>query len=196
LLPDGGSVPSISEAGGLQAVERLFEEAGPLTVLEIFHALAGTEAEPNPLLVRHHAVEADLLGRPDAAVREILFDPRVIAKVSPSTCDGFIVGNYWRHKAKKDYASGRDYVCLKNDCGFWTTEGTKAVICANSTEVDARAGIDLGNGWEGDWGQVPLNQPFWHYVPSGPWRRFAADGDSTGAQYHLRVAALYQKGAS
>jgi hypothetical protein len=68
-------VHSLVSAGDRELVGRLLDSNGPLTLLEIFLALAPDDAAPHPALVRSHAREALALKRSDVdAVLELTVD--------------------------------------------------------------------------------------------------------------------------
>ncbi|HVZ31922.1 MAG TPA: hypothetical protein VG963_05825 [Polyangiaceae bacterium] len=76
-------------------LDRLEAEAGKLTLLETFYALAPGDAVPHPDLVQLHAVEVQGLGRADAAVRHVSFDVNLPVQKSASACDSYATANQW-----------------------------------------------------------------------------------------------------
>jgi hypothetical protein len=55
----------------VDVVEALFEDYGPLTMLEVFRAVAPSGTVPHPRLVESHVIEAGVLGRTSAEVRVV-----------------------------------------------------------------------------------------------------------------------------
>lgn len=74
-------------------LERLQAEAGELTLLETFYALAPAGAKAHPDLERFHAEQVAALGRVDSSVHRVAFDVNQPVEKSISGCDNWAAAN-------------------------------------------------------------------------------------------------------
>lgn len=113
----------------------LARQAGKLTTLEKFKALAPADAVPHQLLVDAHAGQAVSLGRTDASVRQIQFDPSLVLKYStPTACRNAALGGATPNDSfTSAWFETAGTVCT-NDCD-WTGDDMKVWACVADGSV-------------------------------------------------------------
>jgi hypothetical protein len=177
----------------------------PLTMLEVFRALAPKGLEPDARLVASHAKEARDLQRADDQVELVTIDLDKEIEKSVASCESYVYDvsdqlpgyNYFFRGAKTSVSGGQS-ACLNNDCGYYTEGQTRAGTCnETATAINGRA----------SWGYKNTNNGAWLYTPdylisgfsarrfqivytAGNPKRMAAQGASNGTVYHLRSGVL------
>jgi hypothetical protein len=205
FVSDGGSASlRIAETGSVlvpSTLDRLLEEAGPLTTLEIVLALGPEGTVPAASIAGAHPAEARALGREDTSVRHVAFDTAApIQKYTTAQCttDIFSTGNTWRRKATLDNAEGDHTTCVWNDCSYRTTGGTIAGLCNDSNaDIEAKEKFsESATGWDAISAvTVAAGQKKRYYRASGANRRHGIYGSSdAGKKYHTRAGEMYIRG--
>ena len=144
--------------GTVDVVGALFEEYGPLTMLELFRAVAPAGTVPDQRLVASHVSEAAVLGRADSAVREAN-----LQALTEESSDGVVLKATLREGAEQDCrtalftpdannvwtrvsilphtsAAGQNagFVCTGGDTGAFTD--ATANICTQSFQRPLKVG--------------------------------------------------------
>lgn len=139
----GGILMSFSKPNALPrfAIDVLEEKAGhELTPLEIFQSLA-PEGAPHARLLADHAQRARVLGRADASVVRVVFEPQLIEKAwTPEQCEQSLIPNAIVQIRKNDL-SANFTSCTANrpaipqgSCNHWIqTNRHRAGVCNNSS---------------------------------------------------------------
>jgi len=177
----------------------------PLTMLEIFRALAPKNMEPDARLVASHAQEVIGLERADDKVELVTVDLEKQIEKSVASCENYVYdvsdqlpGYGYFFRGAKTSVSGSQSACLNNNCGYYTEGQTRAGTCNESnSSIIGRAA----------WGYSSVNNGAWLTTPeltvsafsarrwviaftSGQPKRMAAQGGSNGTLYHLRSGVL------
>jgi len=184
--------------------DRALEAAGePLTMLEMFYALAPEGEVPDAALVEAHEAETAELGRVSDEVINVGIDVTAPVEKSAASCEAFIydlsgqiAGSYYGSRGTMDNASGSNYLCLYGMCSYYTTSYTRSGACNESNVTMSARGV---------WGYQSVNNGAWVYsgwvsmapytayrwsMQSGSARRMAVVAYSSGT-YRLRTGAVW-----
>jgi hypothetical protein len=183
MVPEhGGPEPSIMlhEIGTLDSadpVAALMEHNGLLTMLEIFKAYAGPNRVAHEALVASHAVEAQLMGRPDARAKSALIPKAALGAPPVGSCSSYVYPDVYPYRwtQKNSLMSTQiernAYICAGDPIEAYTNVRTASQPCKNKTRnwVTAATCND-GFGWSCSGGIV--GQAGYGPSTNGPWTMY------------------------
>jgi hypothetical protein len=209
-----GTIYSIEETGSAYAVNTAVDRlmAQPLTLLEVYNAVAGDKEAPEEL-VTLHSEECARLGRPDTAMLSLSVDLNAPVKKDLAACTGFVfadpgAGLGWTNR--RAYFYNGSGACVKVTNGrqeYYFTANLVTLGLCNDSSVAQVGSVHWLHGWDRATGSSSFNVGSYTY-----WRtRNAASGppacplcappgtewyicsDTAGASGYLATAEVYYK---
>ncbi|HEY3495133.1 MAG TPA: hypothetical protein VGK73_10625 [Polyangiaceae bacterium] len=183
IVGENGEEPSVmmhelGVLGSPDPVGNLLEFNGPLTMLEIFNAFAGPDQTADEALVTSHALEAELLGRPDASVTSALIPKTSLGAPPVASCSNYVYPDLnpfrWisKHSLISNELERNAFICAGDPIEAYVNVRSASQQCARKTKNWVTAAVcNDGFGWScsggiiGQSGYGPSTAGTWAMYP-------------------------------